>query len=84
MPPTDIHHDFPNTQSTKLLTRIDDGGADALREARVHLMERYRSALVAYAANSRLATILAGTLADDPPGLHVSIASAVILHHLLA
>lgn len=55
--------DFPTTQSTWLITRIDDGGADALREARVHLMERYRTALVAYAANSRLATI------DEPDEL---------------
>ena len=27
---------------------------------------------------------LAGALADDPPSLNVSIASAVILHHLTA
>jgi tRNA G18 (ribose-2'-O)-methylase SpoU len=32
----------------------------------------------------RAGTELAAALADDPPSLNVSIASAVILHHLLA
>lgn len=55
--------DFPTTHATWLATRIDDGGDLALREARVHLMQRYRDALVAYAANSRLANI------DEPDEL---------------
>ena len=48
--------DFPTTHTTWLATCIDNGGADALRAARVHLMERYRSPLLAYAASSRLNT----------------------------
>jgi len=59
----DVLADFPSTHATWLVTRIDDGGDVALREARVHLMQRYRDALVAYAANSRLANI------DEPDEL---------------
>ena len=36
----DVLGDFPSTHATWLATRIDDGGEDALREARVHLMQR--------------------------------------------
>ena len=49
----DVLADFPSTHATYLATRIDDGGEAALREARVHLMQRYRAALVAYASHSR-------------------------------
>ena len=59
----DVLADFPSTHATWLATRIDDGGNDALREARVHLMQRYREPLLAYAANSRLANI------DEPDDL---------------
>ncbi len=59
----DVLADFPSTHATWLATRIEDGGEGALREARVHLMQRYRAALVAYAAGSRLANI------DEPEEL---------------
>lgn len=59
----DVLADFPSTHATWLVTRIEDGGEISLREARVHLMRRYRDALVAYAASSRLANI------DEPEEL---------------
>ena len=59
----DMLADFPSTHATWLVTRIEDGGEISLREARVHLMRRYRDALVAYAASSRLANI------DEPEEL---------------
>jgi hypothetical protein len=59
----DVLGDFPSTHATWLVTRIDDGGEVALREAALHLMERYRAPLVAYAGQSRLATI------DEPDEL---------------
>lgn len=63
MPSRDGLADFPSTHATWLVTRIDDGGDAAMREARVHLMQRYREPLLAYAANSRLANI------DEPDEL---------------
>ena len=59
----DILSDFPSTHATWLLTRIEDGGEVALREAALHLMERYRAPLMAYAAQSRIANI------DEPDEL---------------
>ena len=59
----DVLADFPSTHATYLAARIDEGGEDALRETRVHLMQRYRAALVAYASHSRLANI------DEPDEL---------------
>lgn len=59
----DVLGDFPSTHATWLATRIEDGGREAVREAALHLMERYRAPLVAYAAHSRLAQI------DDPDEL---------------
>ena len=59
----DVLGDFPSTHATWLVTRIEDGGDVALREAAVHLMERYRAPLVAYAAQSRLTNI------DEPDEL---------------
>ncbi len=59
----DVLADFPSTHATWLATRIEDGGREAVREAALHLMERYRAPLVAYAAHSRLAQI------DDPDEL---------------
>jgi hypothetical protein len=59
----DVLSNFPTTHATWLATRIDDGGVDAMREARVHLMERYRSPLLVYAATSRCRSV------DEPSEL---------------
>lgn len=59
----DVLGDFPSTHATWLATRVDDGSPHALRETALHLMERYRVPLVAYAAQSRLANI------DEPDEL---------------
>ena len=55
--------DFPPTHTTWLATCLDDGGPDAMRAARVHLMERYRTPLVAYATHSRISML------DEPDEL---------------
>jgi hypothetical protein len=59
----DVLGDFPSTHATWLATRIDDGGHAAVHEMALHLMERYRAPLVAYAAQSRLRNI------DEPDEL---------------
>ena len=74
----DVLGDFPSTHATWLVTRIDDGGEAALREAALHLMERYRAPLVAYAAQSRIANIdEPDELADDLTPLLDLILSAI-------
>ncbi len=55
--------EFPTTHATYLTACLDDGRAEAVREAGVHLMARYARPLAAYARASRLARV------DEPDEL---------------
>jgi DNA-directed RNA polymerase specialized sigma24 family protein len=61
--PREVLADFPTTHATFLTVCLDTATAESLSEARNHLMARYRAPLVAYAAQSRLATV------DEPDEL---------------